>query len=169
MVHRSYRECAALPFVLDDEGRMMVMLTGSRRTGRWALPRGWLLPGEPAYVAAAREAFDAAGPGGCIVEGAIGAYAHDKRLANGEALRCLVDVHPLAVEEQVEDRDHGPDRATMWIPPEAAARFVDDPGLAAIIASCAHRLTASPRLRLVGAEDHFPVDGRAGDMEGLAP
>jgi hypothetical protein len=80
----------------------------------------------PPYLAAAREAYEAAGLYGCVAEEPIGGYMRTERSRRGRILTCEVEVFLLAVEGQIEGR---PTREQLWLAPETAALVVAEPTL----------------------------------------
>ena len=95
------QQFAALPF--RDEDGLQVMLVTSRETRRWVLPKGWPIKGLKPHSVAAREALEEAGLTGRMSKEPIGSYRYRKRLRNGAALTCEVDVFPMAVLKQRRD------------------------------------------------------------------
>src|SRR5258708_16445379 len=51
----------ALPYRLNDDGSVEVLLVTSRETKRWIIPKGWPIKGLKPSKAAAREAYEEAG------------------------------------------------------------------------------------------------------------
>jgi hypothetical protein len=106
----------ALPWRMTD-GTLEVLLLTSRGTGRWVIPEGL----------AARCAFFR--PIGCtgslgrsrhpripITEEPIGSYRYDKVRDEGGSVECVVYVHALAVEEQLDDWPEKGQRELQWFP-----------------------------------------------------
>ncbi|MDR3507436.1 MAG: NUDIX hydrolase [Caulobacteraceae bacterium] len=123
---------AALPFRRDGEA-LRILLVTSRETQRWVIPKGWPMKGRLPHAAAAQEALEEAGIVGQIAESPIGAYHYMKRLKNGSAIACTVDVYPLEVEIQ---RPHWPEqhqRTAHWFSVEEAAEAVHEPELQTLI------------------------------------
>ena len=79
----------ALPYRLDDDGSVEVLLVTSRETKRWIIPKGWPIKGLKPSKAAAREAYEEAGVRGRIAGRAFGHYVYEKLLA---ACRTQVSV-----------------------------------------------------------------------------
>jgi 8-oxo-dGTP pyrophosphatase MutT (NUDIX family) len=70
----------ALPYRLDDDGSVEVLLVTSRETKRWIIPKGWPIKGLKPSKAAAREAYEEAGVRGRIAGRAFGHYVYEKLL-----------------------------------------------------------------------------------------
>jgi ADP-ribose pyrophosphatase YjhB (NUDIX family) len=79
----------ALPYRLDDDASVKVLLVTSRETKRWIIPKGWPIKGLEPSKAAAREAYEEAGVRCRIGGRAFGHYVYEKRLGIG-ALRFHV-------------------------------------------------------------------------------
>lgn len=132
---------AALPFRRRKPSKaasgrkdgLQILLVTSRDTGRWVIPKGWPMKGKRPHAAAAREALEEAGVTGKIGKLPLGAYRYQKRLKNGAALTCLVDVFPLQVQRQRKDWPERRQRTAHWFTPLDAAKAVDEPELAALI------------------------------------
>jgi 8-oxo-dGTP pyrophosphatase MutT (NUDIX family) len=132
---------AALPYRVRDDGVELLLIT-SRDAGRWVPPKGWAAKGEKAYAAAAREALEEAGVKGKIAKQAIGAYSYLKRLPDGAAVGCTVEVFPLEVERFVKRWPEKGQRDIRWFVPGEAARLVDEPELAHLIEAFASALAS---------------------------
>ena len=131
---------AALPFRRIAGGAVEVMLITSRDTGRWLIPKGWPVPGLSPQDSAAQEAREEGGLVGRIGERTIGRYRYDKRLPDGSAVRCVVEVFALEVERQLKSWPEQDQRRTRWFAMAEAAETVDEPDLRAIIRELSGRL-----------------------------
>ena len=118
---------AALPWRLG-EGVEVLLLT-SRGTRRWVIPKGWPMKGRKPHTTAAIEALQEAGLLGKIEKKKVGSYHYPKRLKNGAALLCRVDVFPLRVVRQRKSWPEKDQRVTKWYPVEKAAELVHEPEL----------------------------------------
>ncbi|WP_237361717.1 NUDIX hydrolase [Rhizobium gallicum] len=76
----------------DRKGQIRVLLVGSRRSGRWGLPKGHIEPGENSRAAAQREAFEEAGVTGLVSDEVFGTFTYFK---DGSRNRYRVKVHLL--------------------------------------------------------------------------
>jgi 8-oxo-dGTP pyrophosphatase MutT (NUDIX family) len=115
---------AALPWRIRES--LEVMLVTSRDTRRWVIPKGWPMKGRKPFAAAATEALEEAGVLGKIEKKKLGSYHYRKRLKNGAALICRVDVFPLQVARQRKNWREKNQRVTHWRPyPDAAEQVVE--------------------------------------------
>jgi 8-oxo-dGTP pyrophosphatase MutT (NUDIX family) len=67
------RQIAALPVHWDKSGKPRVLMVTSRDTGRWVMPKGWLMDGKKPWQAAKIEALEEAGAVGFISDTLEGA------------------------------------------------------------------------------------------------
>jgi 8-oxo-dGTP pyrophosphatase MutT (NUDIX family) len=130
-LHRRGVQHAALPY--RRERGLEILLVTSRDTGRWVIPKGWPMKGKRPHVAAAREALEEAGVTGKIGKRPVGYYRYQKRLKNGAAVSCLVDVYLMQVLRQRKRWPEQRQRTAHWFEPAEAAKVVDEPELAALI------------------------------------
>jgi 8-oxo-dGTP pyrophosphatase MutT (NUDIX family) len=138
------KQVAALPFRIDADGQLEVLLITSRDTGRWIIPKGWPMIGRKAHQAAEREAFEEAGLKGRIGASPVGWYRYEKRLDHGLALPCKVRVFPLRVEVQHERWPERHQRTLRWFRPEEAARLVHEDELQRLLAGFAGFAALAP-------------------------
>ncbi|MEJ1933950.1 NUDIX hydrolase [Nostoc sp. NIES-2111] len=125
-------QLAALPYRRVEDG-VEVLLVSSRETKRWIVPKGWPMPGRKNHKAAAIEAWEEAGVRGKVNKKSIGTYESWKRLS-GHFVIVTVEVYALEVTAVLDAWKEKGQRSRMWAPPSAAAKLVDEPGLAAILA-----------------------------------
>jgi 8-oxo-dGTP pyrophosphatase MutT (NUDIX family) len=128
-----YFQYAALPYRRRPDATIEIMLITSRDTGRWVIPKGWPEPGLKPAETAAREAFEEGGPVGRIGDRSIGSYHYDKRLIDGSAVICIVEMFALEVEQQTKSWPEWEERTTRWFGLQQAAAAVQEPELRAII------------------------------------
>jgi 8-oxo-dGTP pyrophosphatase MutT (NUDIX family) len=132
---RARQQFAALPF--RTKRVLEIMLVSSRETRRWILPKGWPIKGMKPHAVAALEALEEAGLLGKIGKRPIGSYHYIKRMPNGAALICDVEVFPLRVEKQRKNWPEREQRTTGWFEAREAASLVDEPELRDLILSFA--------------------------------
>jgi 8-oxo-dGTP pyrophosphatase MutT (NUDIX family) len=140
----SHTQYAALPYRRSGK-TFKIMLITSRDTGRWIIPKGWQSAGLGERETAALEALEEGGLVGRVGYRPIGHYRYDKRLDDGSALRCSVEVFALEVARQLKSWPEQKERRTRWFVLQAAARAVDEPELAAMIRNLPRHL--APRLQ----------------------
>lgn len=129
-------QSAALPWRKSGKG-IEIMLVTSRGTGRWVLPKGWPEKGETLSESAAREAAEEAGIEGQPEDDKAGIYYYDKVLRNGVMRRCEVHVFPIRVRKLAKVWPEFGQRERKWFHPAKAAKLVDEPDLAELIAEFA--------------------------------
>ena len=122
----------AMPWRKVD-GTMEVLLLTSRDTGRWVIPKGWPHDGMSPAKSAATEAFEEAGVNGAITRKDIGSYHYLKYREDMKSVECVVHVHALEVQEQLDDWPERSQRETRWFLRHEAAELVDEPELRDII------------------------------------
>ena len=131
------KQIAALPLHWDKKGKLRVLMVTSRDTGRWVMPKGWLMDGKKPWQAAKIEALEEAGAVGSISDRPIGHYHYDKRLGQGRSVRCKVTVYPMVVEKLKRRWKERNDRKRHWFSLKKAAKLVDEPELTALLLSVA--------------------------------
>jgi len=125
---------AALPWRLDADGAVQVLLITSRETRRWVIPKGWPIKGIGSKMSAAREAFEEAGVAGQMGK-KLGLYHYQKRLRSGRIQPVRVAVYPLLVALEHADWPEKGQREKHWLRPDEASVLVEEPELQAIIAA----------------------------------
>lgn len=126
------RQVAALPWMMDDEGLKILMIT-SRETRRWVIPKGGRMSGKTDAEAAATEALEEAGVLGEIAPTPIGKFRYTKVVGPSDNRPCVVSVFPLRVSIQLGDWAEADQRERLWMSWDDAARAVHEPDLAALI------------------------------------
>jgi len=118
----------------DGENGPQVLLITSRDTGRWIIPKGWLMEGKSAAEAAQIEAWEEAGVQHAdLLPDPIGSFSYDKRLDDGYANPVKVQVFRLNVSQLADIYPEVRERRRAWVPPSEAAEKVDEPELKAIL------------------------------------
>ncbi|MDB5688315.1 MAG: hydrolase [Sphingomonas bacterium] len=148
-------QVGALPYAIDTDGAVRVLLITSRRSARWIAPKGWPVRGLTLAEGAAKEAFEEAGVRGKAGE-PIGLIppARDGRGAMSPAIL----IHPLRVETELATWPERGQRQRRWLPPEEAAELAASPLLAAMIRSLIQLL--QPPAGAAGYNDgHDPAGG----------
>jgi uncharacterized protein Yka (UPF0111/DUF47 family)/8-oxo-dGTP pyrophosphatase MutT (NUDIX family) len=139
-----------LPYRVDAEGKLEILLITSRERRRWVVPKGNPIPFMLNYESAAREAFEEAGVEGPISTEPIGAYRYQKRRRIGGAAAAMVNLYPLRVTRQAEAWPERGQRERRWFAAAEAAAAVEEAELAVIILSFSESREAfSPRASFV--------------------
>ena len=123
-----------LPYRVDDEGRIEILLITSKERRRWVVPKGNPIPDLLNYESAAREAFEEAGVEGRIAPLPVGSFRYEKRRRSGDSA-AIVNVYPLLVTREAADWPERGERERRWFPAREAAGLVEEPELAVIILS----------------------------------
>jgi uncharacterized protein len=141
---------AALPYRVDEEGKLEILLITSRERRRWVIPKGNPIPSLLNYETAAREAFEEAGVEGGIATEPIGSFRYLKRRRSGGEVPALVTVYPMLVTRQARRWPERGQRTLRWFAPEEAAEAVEEPELKVTILSLnRHKEALYPRASLV--------------------
>ncbi|WP_171060623.1 NUDIX hydrolase [Poseidonocella sp. HB161398] len=123
------KQIAALPVAFGRKGGAKVLLVTSRDTGRWVVPKGWPMDGKKPWAAAKIEALEEAGAIGSIRDEPLGSYGYAKRLSDGSALPCRVDVYPMVVTKLKRRWKERKERKRRWVGAAKAAGMVEEPEL----------------------------------------
>jgi len=126
------QQVAALPYRLNEAGRIEVLLVTSRETGRWLIPKGGIMKGKKPWEAAAQEALEEAGVEGKVARTPLGRYTYWKRKSDHFAL-YEVDVYSLKVSRQLTDWPERNQRDQQWFDVRLASDRVLEPALAQLI------------------------------------
>ena len=126
-------QIAALPVHWDKSGKLRVLMVTSRDTGRWVMPKGWLMDGKKPWQAAKIEALEEAGAVGFISDRPIGFYHYRKRLGRGKKLRCRVTVYPMMVDRLKRRWKERKERKRHWFSLNKAAKLVDEDDLTTLL------------------------------------
>lgn len=127
-------QAAALCYRATKKRGVEVLLVTSRDTGRWVIPKGWLMKDRTPAEAALQEAFEEAGVEGAVGEDMIGLYCYEKVLDDKSLQPCVVSVFPVAVARLKSRFPERGQRERRWFRPAKAARKVAEPDLSALLA-----------------------------------
>lgn len=108
------------------KGALRVLLVGSKRNGRWGVPKGHIEPGETSSVAAEREAFEEAGLRGEVAVSPLGAFTYFK---DSSVRRYRVLVHVMTVQSRAKLFPEKNIRRSRWFSIEEAVAKANQPGL----------------------------------------
>ena len=126
-------QIAALPMRWDRDGKLRVLMVTSRDTGRWVIPKGWLMEGKKPWHAAEIEALEEAGAVGAISKQPIGLFFYDKRFEGANSVRCRVTLYPMVVEKLKRRWKERDERTRHWFSPGKAAKLVEERDLSSFL------------------------------------
>ncbi len=126
-------QIAALPIHWDAKGRLRVLMVTSRDTGRWVMPKGWLMDGKKPWRAAEIEALEEAGAVGFISDEPFGFYHYKKRFDRRKSVLCRVTVYPMVVAKLKSRWKERKQRKRHWFAPAKAAKLVDEKELSTLL------------------------------------
>lgn len=135
------RQVAAVPFRLNGDGQIEVLLITSGTTRRFIVPKGWPMKGKSARSAAATEVREEAGVKGVTLKKPLGEYSYWKRLSR-QFVQVKVKVFLLEVSHESPDWKESAKRSRAWLAPADAARLIDETQLSALIATLPEVLAA---------------------------
>jgi len=127
------RQLGALPYRIDEEGELRILLVTSRETGRWVVPKGNPMARYKSHEAAALEALEEAGAEGEISETPIGTFRYRKRRRFLLAVNAEVQLFPLRVERLRKSWPEAHQRRRQWFSRAEAAAAVQEAGLKRLI------------------------------------
>ena len=120
------RQVAAIPFRLNDDGTLEVLLITSNTTKRFIVPKGWPMKGKSGKRAARIEAEEEAGVTGKMLKTPLGTYEYWKRLTT-RFVNVKVTVFLLQVEKVLPQWQESARRHRAWLSPADAATLIDEP------------------------------------------
>ena len=139
--NRVLTQYGALPYAIDKDGRIRIMLVTSRSRRDWIIPKGWPIPRLSPAETAAREAYEEAGLIGTIMsEEPVGYYRYAKQGAAWRRMLCEVAVFLFAVDRQLAKWPEKAERETRWFTPEQAAARVASGSLADVVQSATRQM-----------------------------
>lgn len=130
-------------------GKFEILMVTSRDTGRWVMPKGWLMEGKKPWTAAAIEALEESGAVGCIGHKAIGDYRYKKKLNDGSFIICKVQLYPMIVERLTPNWKERTERKRKWFSAKGAANRVFEPELVKLLLSLAKMPAKHPVIQRV--------------------
>jgi predicted phosphate transport protein (TIGR00153 family) len=122
-----------IPWRVDPDSGLQILLITSRDTGRWVIPRGNPMARLQGHETAAREAHEEAGVVGTISPSPVGRYSYEKKRGSGEVVSATVTVYSLEVTRQHHSWPERHERTSRWFEPDKAAFVVDEPELKSLI------------------------------------
>jgi len=131
------RQVAALPWRVENDGSLSVLLITSRTNAKWMLPKGWPMAGKTDAEAAQQEALEEAGIEGVVSEAPIGSYYFIKLLDDGTTKPSQAIVYSLRVTGKRSGWDEKAQRRRRWFRAQKAAKAVYEPDLARFLTNVA--------------------------------
>ena len=125
-------QVAAIPFRVNEDGALEVMLVTSRGTRRFIVPKGWPMKGKSARQAALIEAREEAGVNGKALKKPAGSYCYWKRLSTS-FVHVVVTAYLIQVSEELDSWQEAGARQRAWLEPADAAVLIDEPELSTLI------------------------------------
>ena len=144
---RRGEQIAALPIRWDKSGKLSVLMITSRDTGRWVMPKGWIMNGKKPWTAAEIEALEEAGAVGSIGSVPLGEYHYRKMLDDGTVVPVRVTLYPMIVERLKKRWKERDDRTRRWFSLKGAARRVDEPELSRLLLALSKNPRKQPVIR----------------------
>ncbi|MFZ2007859.1 MAG: NUDIX hydrolase [Stellaceae bacterium] len=130
-------ESGVLAFRREGNGDPRVLLITRRRSKKWGIPKGRVVPHLSFRENAVKEAFEEAGVVGHVSPFSVGVFRAEKRRTNSPLPEVIeVWIYLLEVAETLSDWPEKEKRATRWVTCEAAARRLREP----VLAHLCHRL-----------------------------
>jgi len=129
------KQLAALPWRVNFDGQLEVMMVTSRISRHWLIPKGWPMSGKSDSAAALQEAFEEAGIKGKAGSKPLGRYTYVKLMKDGTSVPCVVKVYGMKVMEELVAWPEMAQRERRWFTTEQAATAVTEAGLAQFLSS----------------------------------
>jgi 8-oxo-dGTP pyrophosphatase MutT (NUDIX family) len=127
---RDVQQAGAICYRRNGSGQLSGLLVGSRRNGRWGVPKGHLDPGESSQAAAGRESFEEAGVVGAVDTRVFGSFSYQK---DSSPHRYHVAVHLIQVSGLANEFPEKAVRKQRWFPLDVAVRGAAQPGLRTLL------------------------------------
>ncbi len=115
------------------KGKPQVLLITTRESGRWIIPKGWLMKGLFPHEAAAQEAWEEAGVTGTCDCASVGQFSYLKERTVKGSILCQVDVFPVHVDKISSEFPEQAERKRKWLSFKNAALRVSEPELVEIL------------------------------------
>lgn len=127
-------QSAAIPYRIDAEDRLQILLVTSRRRRRWIIPKGKVKRGTLPSRSAEREAFEEAGVLGKVDKQPIGTYRREEKPPDGSSGPNFVQAFGLLVIDELSVWQEMHLRERRWFSIEEAIGAVADPQLRSLLA-----------------------------------
>ncbi|WP_156680053.1 NUDIX hydrolase [Sphingomonas profundi] len=139
------KQSAAIPYRIDDRGRITVLLITSRTKHRWIIPKGKVGRAMEPRASAGREAFEEAGVMGRLGRVPVGSYRQLAHNAPGDAVSIEVQAFPLEVTDELPVWLEMEQRERRWFSIEEARQIVQDREISALLECFVEYLVSSRR------------------------
>lgn len=123
-------QAGAICLRCTKKGALLVLLVGSRRNGRWGLPKGHIETDETSRDTAEREAFEEAGVRGTAAGKPFGSFFYFK---DSSIRRYRVTAHLVEVRSIAKSFPEKATRKIRWFALEEAAAEASQPGLRTLL------------------------------------
>lgn len=141
------QQVAAVPLQISKARKLRILMVTSRGTGRWVMPKGWVMDGRKPWKAAEIEALEEAGAEGYIGSVMLGTYHYEKWISDTESLPCRVRLYPMIVRHLKKSWKERGDRTRRWFSPKGAAKDVHEPELKELLLGLGKHPHKNPALR----------------------
>lgn len=125
---RNVAQAGALCYRCTEGGGLDTLFVGSRRNGRWGIPKGRVEDGEASTAAAL--AFEEGGVVGIVDETVFGSFSYRKETGPNH---YRVAVHLLQVLRIADEFPEKSIRKTQWFPLKDAVRDAAQPSLRTLL------------------------------------
>jgi 8-oxo-dGTP pyrophosphatase MutT (NUDIX family) len=126
-------QSAAIPYKIDNQGKLQVLLVTSRRTRRWIIPKGKIGAAMLPSRSAEREAFEEAGVLGRISKQPVGSYWQGDALLSGPEGSILVFAYALEVIDELPVWAEMHQRERRWFTLKDALLTVRDSNIRSLL------------------------------------
>ncbi len=116
-----------------EKSKVEVLMVTTRGTGRWIIPKGWLVPGKTAAESALIEAWEEAGVSGEAAKAPIGSFAYTKIFGANKLRPIRAEVYAVEVDTLAKRWPEEGQRKRKWMSPKKAAQKVAEPELSELL------------------------------------
>ena len=151
-----HQQYGVLPWRVDRQGDMRVMLITDRNQQNWGVPKGWPVEGRVPFMSAALDAFEEAGIIGDIDPQPLTDYGYASKATDGTSLARRVTLFAMRVRGTLLHwKEHG-QRQRRWFSASEAADRLENTELAGFV----RQLVTSPH-PLIDSAGRLSVNGGA--------
>lgn len=146
-------QSAAIPYRIDETGKVALLLVSSRTQGRWIFPKGKIGNRMIPRRSAEREAFEEAGVLGRIGREPVGSYRQPIGGGTDRGEVLVVHAFALRVTDELDVWQEMHQRQRKWFTIKEALRAVRDPEIKKMIRKFRSYLKQSARSEMSSAAD----------------